>query len=72
VSCLTDRSGPTGLPAAESVSLAVAIRAQNLEIRQSVVMSVAIDVVQSQRDRPTAPVDKPAVFTPAFLQARIE
>jgi hypothetical protein len=50
----------------------MAVRAEENEVVEAVVSPVAIDVVQFERKRATAPSDQAALVTPRLLQAILE
>ena len=59
-----------GVPPGERVGLAVAVRAQQLQVLQPVVVADAVDVVQRQRERPAEPRVDPADLAARLLERR--
>ena len=56
----------------EVLGLAVAVRAEHLEVLEPVVRPVAVDVVQRHRQRPPEPLVDPAHLATVLLQARAD
>src|SRR4051794_35709407 len=58
------------VPPAPAVGLTVAVGAEEREVLEAVVVALAVDVVQLERERGIAPFGDAALLARSFLQAR--
>jgi hypothetical protein len=50
----------------------VAVRAKDLKVLEAIVVAIAVDVMQRERERPFSPSREPALLTGARLETCVE